>query len=67
MGILLEAYISSLDIEDLDLQCCEDCNTNGQYVEYKKLWDIEAENKEKEFHGKELERLERWNKAVLDW
>jgi len=32
-----------------------------------KKWDEEAEQKEKELHQEELNKLEAWNKSASEW
>lgn len=71
LGTLLDAWLyvnefQSDDNEfDLDYVGYEYCSGNGQYLDYEKLWDEEAEMEQKKLHEKELELLEKWNKAVL--
>lgn len=67
LGILLYAYVKVKKIEDIDFMCYQYCSTYGQYLKYKKLWDEEAEKREKELHQEELNKLEKWKKAVAGW
>ena len=69
LGTLLDAwlYVNEFQSDDnnLDYVGYEYCSGNGQYVDFEKLWDEEAEMEQKKLHEKELEMLEKWNKAVL--
>lgn len=69
LGTLLDAWIieSGEDLDNLDFAGMEYCSGNGQYVDYEKMWDEEAELAEKELHQKELEKLDRWNNSVNQW
>ena len=66
LGTLLDAWLidNELDTEshDLDFIGYEYCSGNGQYVNYKKLWDEEAEQQEKE-----LKKFESWKENVAKW
>ena len=71
LGTLLDAWLIENETQDyydnLDYLGYEYCQGNGQYVDYEKLWDEEAELKEKEFRQSDLEKLEKWNKSVPSW
>lgn len=71
LGTLLDAWLIENESEDyynnLDYVGYEYCSENGQYVNYKKLWDEEAEKEENELHEKELKKWELWKKSVADW
>lgn len=71
LGTLLDAWIienNSLEYwESLDFYGYDYCLGNGQYVSFEKLWDEKAELEEKEFHQKELEKLESWKNSVNNW
>lgn len=71
LGTLLDAWIienESIDYwQNLDYCGFEYCQGNGSYVDYEKLWDIEAEMQLKQQKTKELSMLETWKKNVADW
>lgn len=58
LGTLLDAWLidnESLDYwENLDYGGYESCSGNGQYVDYEKLWDEQAEMETKKLHEKEI-------------
>lgn len=69
LGTLLDAWINENEIasdsrEALDFVGYEYCHGNGQYVDYEKLWDEEAEQKEKELREAEILKFENWKKSV---
>lgn len=71
LGTLLDAwlyvneFLSDENNSDLDYVGYEYCSGNGQYVEYEKLWDEQAELETAELHKKELEKLAIWTKSVI--
>jgi hypothetical protein len=71
LGILLDAWIIENESEDyyndLDVIGMEYCRGNGQYVDYEKLWDVEAEMQLEQEKTAELCKLETWKKNVADW
>ena len=71
LGTLLDAWIienESIDYwKDLDYLGYDYCSGNGQYVDYEKLWDEEAEMQAEEEKLAELNKLETWKKSVLSW
>lgn len=72
LGTLLEAWLIDkefiLDGQfDLDYVGYEYCSGNGQYVDFEKLWDEEAEMEQKKLHEKELEMLSSWKNNVAQW
>ena len=70
LGTLLDAWIiyeAPHEYEDLDYAGFEYCQGNGQYVDYERLWDIEAEMQLEQQKTKELSMLETWKKNVADW
>ena len=71
LGTLLDAWLLENETEDycrkLDFVGYYYCFENGQYVDYEKLWDEEAEQKEKELHENELLKLENWKKSVKEF
>ena len=71
LGTLLDAWIienESFDYWD-NLDDCgyEYCSGNGQYVDYERLWDIEAEMQLEQQKTLELSMLETWKKNIADW
>ena len=71
LGTLLDAWIienESFDYWDnLDNCGYEYCSGNGQYVDYERLWDIEAEMQLEQQKTLELSKLETWKKNVAGW
>ena len=71
LGTLLDAWIienESFDYWDnLDYCGFEYCSGNGQYVDFERLWDIEAEMQLEQQKTLELSKLETWKKNVKAW
>jgi hypothetical protein len=71
LGTLLDAWIIENESKDyydnLDYLGYEYCQGNGQYVDYKILWDAEAEMLAEQEKFAELNKLETWKKSVLSW
>ena len=61
LGTLLDAWIiyeAPHEYEDLDYAGFEYCHGNGQYVDYERLWDIQAEAELEALKISEIEKLE---------
>lgn len=71
LGTLLDAWIvdnfSWEYWKELDYIGYEYCQGNGQYVEYEKLWDEEAEMEKRKCHERDVEMLEKWKNNVAQW
>jgi hypothetical protein len=71
LGTLLDAWMVDNESEDywkdLDYVGFEYCQGNGQYVDFTKMWDEEAEKEEEELHQNELNKLEAWKKSCASW
>ena len=71
LGTLLDAWIienESIDYyKELNYVGYDYCSGNGQYVDYEKLWDIEAEMQLEQEKTAELCKLETWKKNVAGW
>ena len=80
LGTLLDAWLIDNELNDdendLDYQCYDYCQGNGQYVDYEKKWDDDEETyqrvlaqkqqaEEDELREKEMKLLELWKKNVL--